>query len=106
MTSAVRELRPGLQLASTVCGVRVIVVRAPADRTPQVTCGGQPMVVADSAAPASGGPSARSVTLVGKRYTDADGTVELLCTASGVGELGCDGAPMTRKAAKALPASD
>ncbi|MEU5346819.1 hypothetical protein AB0H18_39405 [Streptomyces sp. NPDC020766] len=106
MTSAVRELRPGLQLASAVCGVRVIVVRAPADRTPQITCGGEPMVAADTAAPASGGPSAKPVTLIGKRYVDADGTVELLCTASGVGELSCDGTQMSRKAAKALPASD
>lgn len=47
-----------------------------------------------------------SGTVIGKRYVDATGTLELLCTASGAGELTCDGAPMTIKAAKPLPASD
>ncbi|MGW0684032.1 hypothetical protein ACWD2L_11795 [Streptomyces sp. NPDC002754] len=106
MTSAVRELRPGLQLASSVCGVRVIVIRAPADRTPEITCGGEPVVTADTAPPASGGPAGEAATLIGKRYVDGTDTLELLCTASGSGELACDGAPMTIKAAKALPASD
>jgi hypothetical protein len=52
----------------------------------------------------SGGPDA--ATLIGKRYTDAAGTLELLCTVSGAGALSCDGVPMTIKAAKPLPASD
>jgi hypothetical protein len=98
-------LRPGEQLASTVCGTKVVVVRAPADADPVVTCGGSPLVPAASAppiAPAAGEP----VTLIGKRYVDAADTVELLCTSSGSGELSCDGVPMTIKAAKALPASD
>lgn len=47
-----------------------------------------------------------SGTTIGKRYVDATGTLELLCTASGAGELTCDGAPMTIKTAKPLPASD
>jgi hypothetical protein len=47
-----------------------------------------------------------AVTLIGKRYVDLNETLELLCTSSGSGELRCDGVPMTRKAAKALPASD
>ncbi|MGD6749624.1 hypothetical protein [Streptomyces sp. BH105] len=106
MTSAVRELRPGLQLASAVCAVRVIVIRAPVDRTPAITCGGEPVVPADAAPPASGGPGREAATLIGKRYVDEAGTLELLCTASGPGALACDGAPMTVKAAKALPASD
>lgn len=50
--------------------------------------------------------TADAVTLIGKRYVDANDTVELLCTCSGSGELACDGVPMTHKAAKALPASD
>jgi hypothetical protein len=45
-------------------------------------------------------------TLIGKRYVDADGQVELLCTFSGAGELSCDGVAMTIRAAKPLPASD
>ncbi|MBF6276793.1 MULTISPECIES: hypothetical protein [Nocardia] len=98
-------LRPGEQLASTVCGTKVVVVRAPVDASPVLTCGGSPLVPAASAppaAPAAGEP----VTLIGKRYVDAADSVELLCTSSGSGELRCDGTPMTIKAAKALPASD
>jgi hypothetical protein len=49
------------------------------------------------------GPDA--ATLIGKRYVDAADTVELLCTSSGAGVLTCDGAPMSIKAAKPLPAS-
>src|SRR4051812_39764662 len=103
MTSPI--LRPGDQLASTVCTTRVVVVRAPAEGNPQISCGGSPMVPAASApaAPAGGGVP---VTLIGKRYVDAADTVEVLCTSSGAGELACDGVAMTLKAAKPLPASD
>lgn len=99
-------IRTGDQLASTVCSTRVVVIRAPAGGyPPEVACGGRPMVPAASAPPAP--PSASgAVTLIGKRYVNADATLELLCTASGSGELSCDGVLMVRKAAKALPASD
>ncbi|GAA0936975.1 hypothetical protein GCM10009550_03270 [Actinocorallia libanotica] len=80
-------------------------MRAPAGGGAELACGGKPMVSAASAppAPASGGGAA---TLIGKRYVNADDTVEVLCTSSGAGELSCDGTPMTLKAAKPLPASD
>ncbi len=105
MISPAPALRPGEQLASTVCTTKVVVIRAPAGRQPEISCGGSPMVPAASAQqpPASGGSPA---TLIGKRYVDASEEVELLCTSSGAGELSCDGAPMTLKAAKPLPASD
>ncbi|KAA9156208.1 hypothetical protein FPZ12_028195 [Amycolatopsis acidicola] len=105
MSSSAPALRPGDQLASTVCATRVVVVRAPAGAGPALACGGSPMVPANSARPrpaASGEP----VTLLGKRYVDAAGTLELLCTSAGTGELSCDGEPMTLKTAKPLPASD
>ncbi|MFE9605021.1 hypothetical protein [Streptomyces hokutonensis] len=105
MTPPAPTPRPGDQLASTVCGTRVVVIRAPADVQPQLACGGSPLVPAADASPAKPGP-AGTTTLIGKRYVDATGTLELLCTASGAGELTCDGAPMTLKAAKPLPASD
>ncbi|MFG2943339.1 hypothetical protein [Streptomyces sp. NPDC048282] len=105
MTSPAPTLRPGDQLASTVCATRVVVVRAPAAAQPALTCGGAPMVPAD-AAPAPPAATGDPVTLLGKRYTDAEGTLELLCTSPGTGELACAGVPMTLKAAKPLPASD
>ncbi|ELP69891.1 hypothetical protein ACKI1I_24285 [Streptomyces turgidiscabies] len=103
MTTPETTPRPGDQLASTACGTRVVVIRAPADARPQLTCAGAPM------APATSVPQMKdpgSGTVIGKRYVDATGTLELLCTASGTGELACDGAPMAIKAAKPLPASD
>jgi hypothetical protein len=104
-TSSAPALRPGEQLASTVCSTRVIVVRAPAGERPLILCGGQPMVPAASAPP-SPAATADAAALIGKRYVNAAGTLEVLCTASGTGVLSCDGAPMTVKAAKPLPASD
>jgi hypothetical protein len=99
------RLRPGDQLASTVCTTRVVVIRVPADGQPLIECGGSPMVPgASGGQPSPGGPDA--ATLIGKRYVDATESVELLCTSSGAGALTCDGVPMTVKAAKPLPASD
>lgn len=95
--------RAGEQLASTVCAAKIVVVRAPAGDA-VLTCGGSPMAPAGSAQPASGG--GEPATLIGKRYVNADDTLEVLCTSSGTGELSCDGVPMTIKAAKPLPASD
>lgn len=106
MTSSVQALRPGDRLASTVCSVQVVVVRAPAGACPVVTCGSGPMVPAASAGPAPSPGDGEAVTLIGKRFVDAAGTLELLCVSSGAGELSCDGVPMTLKAAKPLPASD
>ena len=105
MTAPALNLRPGVQLASSVCTTRVAVIRVPADRTPVIECGGSPMIeAAPGAKPAPGGAGA--ATLIGKRYVDASGTVELLCTSSGAGRLSCDGEPMSIKDAKPLPASD
>lgn len=107
MTSPEPTLRPGEQLASTVCTTKVVVVRAPAEGRPEIACGGEPMIPA-SGRPARSAPSTDTgnVTLVGKRYVDEAETIELLCVSSGTGELTCDGAPMSIKAAKPLPASD
>jgi hypothetical protein len=105
MSSPALRLRPGDQLASAVCATRVVVVKAPAEGSPVIACGGSPMVSATSGPPAPASQG-EAVTLIGKRYVDASETLELLCTASGAGELSCDGAPMTVKAAKPLPASD
>jgi hypothetical protein len=109
MSTPALRLKPGDQLASTVCTARVVVVRVPAGQgeggQPVIECGGSPMVAATPGAkPAPPGPDA--ATVIGKRYVNGDGDVELLCTSSGTGPLGCDGAPMTLKAAKPLPASD
>jgi hypothetical protein len=108
MTSPATALRPGDKLASTVCTTKVVVIRAPADRRPLIACGGSPMVpAADAPQPPGETPSVTAAgTSIGKRYVDETETIELLCTATGTGELSCEGAPMNLKAAKPLPASD
>jgi len=84
----------------------VMVTAAPATDV-EVTCGGAPMIELDAeagaatlAADASGG------TLVGKRYVNEDGSLELLCTKPGKGSLAADGVALEVKSAKPLPASD
>jgi len=47
-----------------------------------------------------------SGTLLGKRYTSNDGTVEVLCTKAGDGSLCIADSPLEIAQAKSLPASD
>ena len=103
------ELRAGLRLRSATCSTEVIVVRADGDDDVDLRCGGEPMVgfegspATASTAPA-GAPGGGS--LLGKRYVDADGTLEILCTKAGSGALSVGDTPLTLKEAKPLPSSD
>lgn len=100
------ELRPGLKLKSAVCATEVIVVST-AGGDVDVTCGGVPMVEATADAPeATPVDGLTEGTLMGKRYTDADGTIEVLCTKPGDGTLGIGQTALGLKEATALPASD
>ena len=78
-------LKPGTRLLSAVCATEMIAVRAPGGEV-DVTIGGG--------------------TAMGKRYVDADDTIELLCTKPGDGVPALDGTPLVLKDAKPLPASD
>ena len=99
------ELRPGLKLKSAVCATEVIVVGGMGEV--DITCGGVPMVAATDEAPeASAVDGLTEGTLMGKRYTDADGTIEVLCTKPGDGSLGIGQTALGLKEATALPASD
>lgn len=104
MTAPQPTPRLGDQLASTACTTRVIVVRIGAPGEAAFACGGSPMTAAAGLASPTAPDGAG--TLLGKRYVDAAGSVELLCTFAGAGELTCNGEPMAVKAAKPLPASD
>jgi hypothetical protein len=98
------ELRPGLKLNSAVSTAQVIVVRAPGGDV-DVRCGGLPMV-ADDPSQRAAGPVDGEALLIGKRYSDDSGTLEVLCTKTGTGPLSLSDQPLTVKAAKPLPASD
>jgi hypothetical protein len=102
------KLRPGLRLKSAVCTTEVMVVAAPAEAEVEITCGGAPLL-ALGAAPQSGvmlAEGAAGGTLLGKRYVDAAGALELLCTKPGKGSLAAGGDPLVVKGAKPLPSSD
>lgn len=97
--------KPGTKLSSTVCKTQIMVLRAPASEL-SISCGGAPMQIGDPAELGTAEASLSGATLVGKRYTDADETMEFLCTRGGEGTLTIDGYVIDVKAAKKLPSSD
>jgi hypothetical protein len=101
------ELRPGQKLHSAVSEARVVVVRAPGGAV-DVRCGGAPLLD-DGQEPVGSttlDPTLGAGPLLGKRYADEAGGLELLCVRGGEGALTVDGHPLEMKGAKPLPASD
>lgn len=100
-------LKAGARLKSTVCTTEVIVVKAPAGDV-EVTCGGASMLAGTETVTDRGTPAADAAggTALGKRYVNADESLEILCTKAGEGSLGANGALLVLKEAKPLPASD
>jgi hypothetical protein len=96
-----------MRLRSTACETEVIITRGP-ERDVELSCGGSPMVpLDDTTTPTTTlQPSAADGTVMGKRYVDENGDVELLCTKAGDGSLTVDGILLTLRGAKPLPSSD
>jgi hypothetical protein len=100
------QYKPGSRWQSRA-GTGEFVVIHPPSGAGELTCGGALLVV-------HGGPGANAVeappgsegTAAGKRYTDTQSGIELICTKAGAGDLAFAGRPLSRKDAKALPASD
>jgi hypothetical protein len=100
------ELKAGTRLKSAVGTAEVVVIRAP-DHPGALTSGGVPLVGLDEAVSASDiQPGGQGEVLLGKRYVDAAGSIELLCTKPGAGSLAFDGETLEAKSAKPLPSSD
>ena len=100
-------LKVGARLACPDCPTEVVVTKA-TETTATVTCGGSGLVSLDGERGHAGhtGDHPGEAGQLGKRYVDDEAGVELLCTKPGTGSLGCDGRPLTLKAAKPLPSSD
>lgn len=100
-------LKAGVRLKSAVCDAEVMVIKAAAPDA-QLHCGGADMLaMAGTRDPAQALAAAQEQACqVGKRYTDADDKIEVLCTKSGKGALTANGQPLVLKQAKALPSSD
>lgn len=99
-------LKAGARFKSAVCDTQVMVIKAPAGEF-ELSCGGAPMIAPTAAAGAATLSAAHAgETLIGKRYVNADESVELLCTKGGKGSLALNGTPLDVKQAKQLPSSD
>lgn len=100
-------LKAGSRLRSAVCATEVMVIQAPASDV-DVRCGGAPLVPLGVAIEAGAAPAPEHAggTQIGKRYVDAAGEIEVLCTKAGHGSLSLGDAALTIKGAKPLPSSD
>jgi len=101
------QIKPGSRFRSAVCDVEVIVVKAPPEEL-DLRCGGTAMLAMDAAKPEGASPEAGfdGGTLLGKRYTDESGSIELLCTKAGASSLSLGETLLQIKDAKPLPSSD
>jgi hypothetical protein len=95
-------MKPGSRLKSNACDSEVVVIRYGSGT---LTCGGAAMSE-QGGATAELDPAQAGGTVMGKRYVDAAGTVELLCVKPGKGTLALNGTALQMKEAKPLPASD
>lgn len=95
-------MKPGSRLKSATCATEVVVIKFGGGN---LECGGAPMA-AEAAGEGTPDEAFSSGTIMGKRYVDAEGKVELLCVKPGKGTLALDGVALLLKEAKPLPASD
>ena len=96
-------MKPGTRLKSAACDTEVVIIRCAGGR---IECGGAAMAEGAPESAADLDPGFAGGSVMGKRYVDAGGTVELLCVKPGKGSLALDGTPLVPKEAKPLPASD
>lgn len=96
-------MKPGSKLKSAVCDTEVMVIKGAGL---VVECGGKPMAEDKPATLGEVDPAFAEGTKIGKRYVDAAGSVELLCTKAGKGSLSIGGVALQTKDAKPLPSSD
>lgn len=101
------EIGAGGRWRSVACDTEVVVTKALAEG-PGLYCGGHPMQAADQ--PVGGraplDPDRAGGTVLGKRYTDPSGTLEVLCVRAGEGSLALGDEPLSLRQAKPLASSD
>ena len=100
-------VKAGTRLKSAVCNAEVMVIKAPPGEY-ELCCGGQELLDMTATRDPAAGPASGfdSGCLVGKRYVNAEETLELLCAKAGKGSLSLAGQVLNVKQAKALPSSD
>ncbi|PKB14390.1 hypothetical protein B0I00_1977 [Novosphingobium kunmingense] len=95
-------MKPGSRLKSAACSSEAVLIKHSAGT---IECGGAPMS-ADASGDGTPAPGFDGGTVMGKRYVDEAGTIELLCVKPGKGSFALDGVALVLKEAKPLPASD
>jgi hypothetical protein len=98
-------LKPGARYKSAVCETQVMVVKSPAGEH-DLRCGGVAMLAPTADGSGTLDPAFAAGTMIGKRYVNADESLELLCTKGGKGSLSLGDTVLEVKQAKALPSSD
>lgn len=100
------QLKAGMRLRSAIDACEVVIVKAPAGPV-DLRCGGHPFLPADAE------PTSENIvegfgggTQLGKRYSDEEIGLELLCTKAGEGAISVGDTILVIKGAKPLPASD
>lgn len=98
------KLAAGKRLKSAVCATEIMVIATP-DGDVDLRCGGAPMTEegGDGGAVA---PDLADGSAIGKRYVDADGSLEVLCVKGGDGSLSVGSVALAVKDAKKLPKTD
>ena len=99
------DYKPGSRWQSAAGTGEFVLVRPPQGEG-ELTCGGAPLVAHGAGGANAGEAPAGEGTAAGKRYTESESGVEVLCTKAGAGDLAFAGRPLQRKDAKPLPASD
>ncbi|MGX7680160.1 hypothetical protein ACSMXN_14810 [Jatrophihabitans sp. DSM 45814] len=97
-------LKVGSRLRAQNSSCEVIVVKG-SDSDAVLLCAGVEMALTAAPEGTSQVTEGPSVEL-GKRYSDDESGIEILCTKSGLGPLSFEGRELGQKSAKPLPASD
>jgi hypothetical protein len=98
-------LKSGSRWKSAVCDTQVMIIKGVGEGH-ELSCGGAPMIGANETGNLMLDPARAEGTLIGKRYVNADESLEVLCVKEGKGSLYLDGERLGPKQAKALPTSD
>lgn len=101
------QLKPGTRLFGAACSTELIVIRAPADAV-DLRIGGHAALAraADRAEGLDVSTPADAASALGKRYVNAGGTLEVLCTKPGAGAIAVGEELCALKDSKPLPSSD
>jgi len=101
------ELKVGTRLRSAGDEVEAIVVKTPSGDV-DLRCGGHPVLAMDEDRPSGVAAEAgfEKGSLLGKRYVDGSGELEILCTKAGPASLSVGDEVLEIKEAKPLPSSD